>query len=84
MKERLKKYVADVLFRAMLDGLSVEDLLDSMEGAVREMLRVAEGQRDLRYRKELKLFYGEIMELISGMRRQVEKAGHVAKAMAGG
>ena len=83
-KERLKRHLAGIFLQALDDGLSVEDLLDSLCGAVNERLKRSRGERRPAYRQELRLFYEETLQVLGAARRQVEKAGEIAKAMAGG
>ena len=83
-KERAKSYLAGIFLQALDDGLSVEDLIDSLCGAVNERRKRARGERRPAYREELRLFYEETLNVLNGARSQVQKAGEIAKAMTGG
>lgn len=78
----LAKYLADSMFRALDEGMSVEDILGALVVAVDMRRKHSAHERNRRYRQELKLFYEETSALLKAAMHQVEKAGEVAKAMA--
>lgn len=76
-----KQQLAHQMLGALREGLSVEDLLDSVAMAVAAKLELSRMEPSPRYRRELSIFYKTTLRRLHAARRQTALDGNVARRL---